>query len=614
MRKKKLLVVLLVLMLILPSFLIHAAAPTQNESSEEEVEKVAGDGDFAYKDEVVYANLNATGEVDEVYVVNIFEVTKQGIIIDEGNYSEVKNLTDLSNIDLENNKVTINASKGKFYYQGNIQDKPKLPWDIQVSYYLDGNKVKPEELAGKNGRVAITIETTANNEVDSVFYENYLLQISLLLNSNRFSNINAPDAMIANAGKNKQLTFTVMPESDETFTIEADVTDFEFDGIDIAAIPSTMSIDIPDTDEMTKEMDSLTDAIKQLNDGVKDLSDGVSELNKGVAELRDGSSQFNDGLNELSDASSDIVDASSQIDEVLELIASSLPDNLDNIDVSQFSDLAEGLREMASGLNDISSGLTELHGGFSMAYDALDEAINTIPEAIADEDLQKLMASNMSNPENMEVLNKLIEQYTAAQTVKRTYQHTQGAFMAMDLALPNMIAGLEEMELTLNQISNQISGSLDELDQLSSLSELKDGLSQLSTNYGEFHAGLSEYTGGVDLLSNSYNEMHSGIKELSSGTEELDRGVKELRDGTGQLYEATSDLPNQLQEEIDRIVSDFDKSDVEVKSFTSPNNHKINSVQFVIKTESIKKVEEEVKEVVEKEEKGFWQKFWDLFR
>ena len=44
------------------------------------------------KEEVVYANLDCTGNVEGVYVVNIFDTLEKVTITDYGEYTAVKNL------------------------------------------------------------------------------------------------------------------------------------------------------------------------------------------------------------------------------------------------------------------------------------------------------------------------------------------------------------------------------------------------------------------------------------------------------------------------------------------------------------------------------------------
>lgn len=89
--------------------------------------------------------------------------------------------------------------------------------------------------AGKNwrekeGQVKIEVDAKANGNHGSAFFNNYMLQLTLPFDSASFSDIQAPDGMVANAGKTQQVTFTLMPEKEKTFTVEANTTQFEFDG------------------------------------------------------------------------------------------------------------------------------------------------------------------------------------------------------------------------------------------------------------------------------------------------------------------------------------------------------------------------------------------------
>src|SRR5690606_32994983 len=209
-RINKILLIVATVILVLPSFLVTAST---NDSKKEQVPSIQN-GEYSSKDEVVYATLSPNGDRKEIYVVNTFEVTKSGMLVDYGSYSTIRNLTDLSDIDQTDDKVQFTAPEGKFYYQGNMKDAP-LPWDFSISYFLDGKEITPEKLAGQSGNLQIAIESVANDKVDKGFFENYLLQISLSLNTEITSNITAENGMMANAGKNKQVTFTVMPEKEE---------------------------------------------------------------------------------------------------------------------------------------------------------------------------------------------------------------------------------------------------------------------------------------------------------------------------------------------------------------------------------------------------------------
>ncbi len=595
MRTKQILFASLALMIFLPSFLSYGAA-------------AEAEGKVTSKDEVVYATLKSNGKLDDIFVVNTLEVAKAGKIIDYGKYSSVKNLTDLSELDQNGQAVQIHAPEGKFYYQGNIEDKTELPWNIEISYLLDGREVEATELAGKEGHAEIKINTSANEKADSVYFENYLLQVSLKL-SNSYQNIEATGGMVANAGKNKQITFTVMPGQEESLIVEADVTDFEFSGIDIAAVPSTLPIDTSEMENMTDDMSALSDAISELNNGVGDLKKGVSELNNGAASLRDGSARYKNGISQLSDSSAELTGASQSIGDALKKISASLSGDSAQMDMTGLSELPGGLTQLANGMNQAADGLITLRDNYAMAYGALDGAIKKIPaHQLSEEEIAGLLSSGA----DANVVNKLVETYKSAQEVKVTYANVQEVFAAVDPALSKVSGSVKEMRGNLTAIANELSASLDEMD-MGALGELQKGLTTLSSNYGEFHSGLISYTKGVNELSSSYSQLHSGLAGLADGTGELNKGVGELHNGTSELHQETKNLPEQMQQEINEMIKEYDKSEFEPVSFVSAKNEKVTSVQFVIKTEAIKKEEQVTKKAKTEKRKGFWDLLLELF-
>jgi hypothetical protein len=173
------------------------------------------------KDEVIYATLQSDGGVLAIYAVNSFQVKEPGLVTDYGNYSCVINLTDTKPLGLEGDTVQIPAQAGQVYYQGNM-DTSDLPWTFSIQYILDGNAVAAQDLAGKSGELQIKIKSEQNKTVNSAFYENYMLQISLTLDSEKCADIKAEGAVFANSGKSRMITYTVMPNSDADITIETE--------------------------------------------------------------------------------------------------------------------------------------------------------------------------------------------------------------------------------------------------------------------------------------------------------------------------------------------------------------------------------------------------------
>ncbi|TSB47393.1 YhgE/Pip domain-containing protein [Alkalicoccobacillus porphyridii] len=570
------------------------------------------EGTVSSKDEVVYANLLANGSVEELYIVNALSITEEGIIRDYGAYNQVKNLTSLFDIQQPSeDEVELEATEGMFYYQGNLPGDTPLPWDFEISYSIDGQKIQPEELLGQDGSFQLDIDVTQNPEVDPAFFENYLLQISIPLDGEQFSQIEAPGATIANAGQDKQLAFTVMPEEGGSFEVNAEVKNFEMDGIEISALPSSFAIESPDTEELTGEFDTLTGAISDLNDGLGEVKSGLDELSSGLSQLEDGSSQYKSGLSETANAGSELVAASSSIQSGLLEISEGLNGSDMDMDIGLDEGLFDALNQFAAGMSELAGGVDELKTGYEQAYGALKESIDDIPShEISEDDIQQLY---MDNPES-ETVQQLVDTYVAAQTAKGTFNAVKEAFDAVGPALEEISSSASQLEEGMNTFTASVQEAFQDLNPGEGLEELSSGIAELASQYGSFHIGLTEYTNGVSQLSTSYSELHSGISESANGSSQLSGGLSEIRGGMTELETATGEIPEQMQKEIDEMISQYDKSDFEAISFTSEeNNDVINNVQFVIQTASITSPDDSEDEVEQEEEPGIWQRFLQLF-
>ncbi|WP_174612942.1 YhgE/Pip domain-containing protein [Virgibacillus ihumii] len=607
MRFKRLIAVLMVGLLVIQPLSASSAAGDSSSEKKDSQNK----GSYSEKNEVVYATLDATGDQEAMYVVNNFTVDKPGKMVDYGSYTSIENLTNLTDIEQNDNKVTFNATGDQFYYQGNLEGQ-SLPWDINVSYTLNGKKLPPEKLLGKDGQLEIHIETKANEKARSTFFKNYMLQISVPLNTDIFQNIKTKNGMIASAGKNKQVTFTVMPGKEENFVVKADVNDLEMESIKINAMPPSMSIDKPNAGNMKNDMKSLSDATAQINKAVGKLNEGIAELNDGAVRLQEGSASYKKGINKLADQSSKLIAGSKEIGEALENISQSLGSSSNGMNIGKFKELQNGLTAIANGLKKTEEGLSSLKANYAKAFTTLDQSIGAVPAYdISKKEIQKLKKSN-ADPE---VVNKLIETYQKAQTAKGTYSKVKKAFKAVNPTLEGVISSLQKIQTNIQTMADKLGQSLNNTKLDESMKKLQQGLSKLSSNYNTFHSGLSDYTNGVAELSSSYSKLHSGVTELTNGTNELENGVNELHKGTGELAESTDDLPDQMQSEIDQMMNKYDKSDFDPVSYVSSKNNKVKNVQFVIKTESIKKEEDKQEDQPKEEaEKGFWDRLLNLFR
>lgn len=560
----------------------------------------------APKEEVVYANLSATGQVEQAYVVNSFDLKESSTVVDYGAYDSVENLTNLQPIEQAGEEITFTGEAGKFYYQGNLKDST-LPWDVKITYTLDGVEITPEELAGQSGYLVIHLVTTQNEQINPAFYENYLLQISVTLDTDLCEDIQAPDGTFANAGQDKMITFTVLPGSDGDMTVSAQVKDFEMTGISLSAVPYSMAFDLPDTSEMTGQMTTLSEAIGSLAEGAQQLKDGIGALSDGAKQLKGGSSEIRTGLDQLDTNGDSLVEASQAILDGLTGIQDALGQEgeMGSGDLEDLAALPDGLNQLADSLGTMADQISPLKDGFTLAHTALKNSIQSIPQAIPQEDLEKLVQENPDDP----TIAALIETYEAAQGVKGVYSQVGMAFTTTQNALDGMVSGLETMEEGLRQSAEGFSAAISDMD----IDQMITGLGQLAQNYGAFHQGLVEYTGGVSQLSEGYRSLDGGIAELADGLDQTEQGMGEYTDGMGQLNDQTKDLPDAMQQAIDELMDSYDFSDYVPVSFTSQQNTNVSLVQFVLQTQGIEKQEQPVV-AEETEEENFWTRILDLFR
>lgn len=616
------------------------------------------------KEEVIYANLTSSGDIEKIYAVNIFEDKD---IVDYGVYETVKNMNTMDKINYSNGKITIQNSEDKLYYQGIMKQNTEMPWTIKVRYKLDGVEYAPSELAGKSGKLEISISIKENKNCKKNFFENYALQTVVQLDTNLCENIKSDEATMANVGGLKQLTYTILPGNEKDIKITTDVTDFEMSEIQVNGINLNLGLDKDsiDTSSLTGELDKLKDAVNDLDDGANELNDGAKKLDDGAVTLTDGIKTIQEGLDQLNSKSSSLTSGSSEVLSALKTIQSSL----NNVSTS-----SKDLKQLSSASTSIKSGIDSLVNGLKTVDSSIDTYNSSLKKAglnsaseLAQKNKQAISALGITSTQRKlysaytsggsqavsAELAKLAQagdseavalykQVSAGNTDAVTqYVQAAGKLISVETLLKADASYIEGSSKLINGIDAQMSTSSSQTtlmsgavslqtnykkfdasiqDLVSSLNnlmanmtQLKSGINKLTDNYATLDSGIKEYTSAVNKITNGYSKVYEGALDLVSGTHSLYEGTTELTDGTGEFRSETSDIDSKVDDEVDSMIDNFAGGDFEVESFVSDKNTDVDSVQFVIKTEAIKK--EEVKVEEEKtEELNFWQKLLNLFR
>lgn len=624
----------------------------------------------APKQEVIYVMTDASGKVTDIEAVNIFA---GGDITDYGDYSAVKILNTTDEIHQKKNKINISSDVDKIYYQGTM-NSTVIPWNISIDYFLDGKEYAPSDIAGKSGALEIRFSVSKNEECAGDFYENYALQVSFTMDTEKCSNITADGATLANVGENKQISYTVLPGKGLRSVMKADVTDFEMDAVEINGIKLNLNVEIDDA-ELMEKVTQLMEASKKLNEGAGslntgagtlkvgsasllngsgNLNSGASELDSGIRGLQNGVSAMQAGLDTLDSKSSTLTAGSAEMKAALETLQGNLNDF--SVSTDQIALLIQSSAAIRQGISDLYDGVANLQSSLSYAqYKALmnqngldidalkagnDAAIVSLSQQISDMETTLSQISGVPGYESQ--VAQLQEQISSLQDVITLLNGNQAAIGGTETYLNGVSAGVtdlydgvsalkskyDEFDAAISTLANTLG------DMLVKMTALTDGVNTLVAKYTELDAGITEYTNGVAAVVSGYGQITGGVSELAQGSKKLldgagalnagaselyngavslYSGTSELADGTSELYANTDGMDTQAQEKIDEILASIGGEETETVSFVSDKNPNVDSVQFVIKTSAVEKAEAAEMETTQTETLNFWEKVLRLF-
>jgi len=358
------------------------------------------------KEEVVYGILSGDGSVEKIYVVNSFY---GGDITDYGDYTQIVNLSGSEPLSVSGDMITSKGSQGRLSYQGTLSSKD-LPWTFGIKCRLNGREVRFEDLGGADGDLRIDITVGQNPRVTTPFFDDYALQVTVKLDKELCEDIAAEGATIADAGGDKQISFTVLPGRGAQLSLSAAVRDFEMEAITISGIRLMLDLGMDDiggriamledtlgrldsgAGDLLAGADGLSEGLSDYLEGLKALKDGLSSLSAGVADLSAAASSLSAGLSGLAEQGAALVSGAAAMQEAVfsavntQLEGSGLPTLTSENYAEILGDRAEtaaikaqldgvmmfvqGLGSYTDGVAQLSSGAANLAGGAEKFYNS----------------------------------------------------------------------------------------------------------------------------------------------------------------------------------------------------------------------------------------------------
>lgn len=361
------------------------------------------------KNQVVYVKTDADGNRTGVYVVNSFEANKGVKIDDAGSYSKVTNLSTTKKLADTNGSVAVEGQGVQdFVYQGDLDKNTQMPWNVAVSYQLDGQDIDAKDLAGKSGKLTMKLKVEKNEDYAGGDYaDNYLVQITGQLKDAEAHNIDAEGATVAANGSNTQLTYMVIPGTTGDYTISTDVEDFEFDGWQIAGVPLSLALDVDSSSVDTSQLTELSNGIATANSGAGQVADGAKTLAASLATVNAGAGTLSNGAAALAAGTSQL---NAQVPTLVEGV-SSLNDGAAGVSAGAAklkggaADLKVGLAKLQGSAQEISGGMSGISAGSDAYVNALTlnkqtQEGNLAKAAAATEAAQKSVTATSVNAYN----------------------------------------------------------------------------------------------------------------------------------------------------------------------------------------------------------------------
>lgn len=279
---------------------------------------------FAYtKDETVYSKLDSDGNNYKTIVSTHIKNTENADLINDlSDLLNVKNTSGDETYTQDGNKFVWNANKNDIYYQG--ESSKELPIECNVKYELDGKELSASEIAGKSGKVKITLQYT-NKEERTVdingkkvkMYVPFVVVAGTIIENENARNIEVSSGKVVDDGSKTVVVGMAMPGLQESLglsddeveipsniEITMDATNFETSSIMSYVTPKVLGEDdlklFDNLDDIYGQVNKLQTSMNQIQDGANILKDGTTELATGANTLKDGVTTAYNGAQTIS--------------------------------------------------------------------------------------------------------------------------------------------------------------------------------------------------------------------------------------------------------------------------------------------------------------------------
>ena len=559
---------------------------------------------FAYtKDETVYSKLDNEGNNYKTIVSTHIENKENADLINDiSDLLNIKNTSNDATYTQDGNKFVWNANKNDIYYQG--ETSKELPIECKIKYELDGKEVSANEIAGKSGKVKVTVQYT-NKEERTVdingkkvkMYVPFVVVAGTIIENENAKNIEVSSGKVIDDGTKSVVVGMAMPGLQESLgvskndveipsdvEITMDATNFETSSIVSYVTPKVLEEDdlkiFDKLDDVYGQVNTLQKSMNQIQDGANTLKDGTAELANGANALKNGTSELANGASTLKDGVTSAYNGAQTISsEVAKSTQSLKNDKTEALDdatletikkqAAAASQLTEEQKAQIKAQAQTSSVLTEEQKAQITAQAKQSATLTAEQKATIISNAQRNYPTQLTEAEKALVIAtaqstaKQTAVTTALETAQSTATTTAVATAletAQSTATTTAVATALE---TAQQVATQtaVTTALETAQQIATQTAVTTAVTtaqstatttamQTSTTVAKQVGNQAKKTFTNQVVS-QMSTLGNGLKQLTSGLSQLNEGANTLANGTNQVNAGASTLAdgtNQVNE------------------------------------------------------------------
>lgn len=468
-------------------------------------------------DEAMYVTLDPYGTVKEASVVKHYTMNGSGKIVDYGTYGEIHNMTDTTVPVVEGDRVTFELAQepehGRFYFEGTLDPEKageELPWNLSVTYRLNGVEKNLEELAHEKGLVEILIDAVPNEKASDYYKNNMTLEATAIVNMDENLSVEAEGAQVQSMGNMKVVLFMALPGEEQHFRLRIGSDDFSFSGMMFLMVPVTLG-QLDRLEDLREARDTVKDSADAISDSLDVILDSLDGMEDSLAATVAGLGQLDKSRQIIHNSKDSVyVDADQALAVLKELSERGVPftgymqDAQDALwdthrDMNGLMDTVTGLdvdlEDINESLRDVKGDLADVSAMVSKSENNLEEWENKV--AKLKEDVEKLKAYQKQSQETFEKMKAFLESLKKSVGNMDEYEDvlgiTEEEFQEMKdsieellgMELPDGSEAAEEIQYTVASFSNAIKDTVSRLpDGGISETELKQMIAKLEQLLG----------------------------------------------------------------------------------------------------------------------------------